>query len=158
MIFLTENASLIFVLMAIAVLGLSVYLGILWAQIRKQKIKNELQEERIKNQLDEQKKYVTESIDIIALATIQGQCDLSECCIRIKNLIDYFPELSEKPKFQVFQRMYEEIKDFPTHEKRNEQTKQETFKQDKERFRIEDKYRDGLLKSLKLLRDEMKSV
>ena len=53
--------------------------------------------------------------------------------------------------------MYEEIKKFPTHEARNKQSKQETFNQDKERCRIEDKYRDRMLKSLELLRNDLAS-
>lgn len=154
---LLENSTVIFVIFGVVVLGLSIYLGYLWRMIRHQKVESQKKEEEINARKKEQEKYVVDSLDIIALATIQNQCDSSECCIRVKNLIDYFPELSKKKEMQVFHQMYEEIKDFPTHEKRAEQSKQETFKQDQKRFRIEDKYRDRLLKSLEILRQELKS-
>ena len=157
MSFIYQNSILIFSVLGIIVLLLGVYLGILWAQIKKQKQFNKNQEEKIEKHLEEQKKYVIDSLDIIALATIQGQCDLSECCIRTKNLLDYFPDQADKTDFQVFHQMYEEIKKFPTHEKRKEQSKQVIFNQDKERFRIEDKYRDRLLKSLEILRSDLKT-
>ena len=155
--FVYQNSTLIFVALGVVVLLLGGYLGFLWSQIQNQKKLNKRKQEELQQKLDEQKKYVVDSLDIIALATLQGQCDLSECCIRVKNLIDYFPDQAQKNNFLVFQQMYEEIKKFPTHEARNKQSKQETFNQDKERFRIEDKYRDRMLKSLELLRNDLAS-
>ncbi|MAZ49603.1 MAG: hypothetical protein CME65_13665 [Halobacteriovoraceae bacterium] len=155
--FINEYAWVIFIGLGTVVLFLGIYLGYLWRQLDLQKKETEKRKAESFQNKKEKDKYVVDSLDIIALATIQNQCDASECCIRVKNLIDYFPELSAKTELQVFHQMYEEIKDFPTHEKRKEQSKQKTFEQDKRRFRIEDKYRDRLLKSLETLREELKS-
>ncbi len=149
--FLIENANIIFIVLSVLVLGLSIYLGILLSQVKKKNDK--IREEKEKKDL-----FIKDSLKIIALATIQGQCDLSECCNRIKNLIDYFPELANKAEFQVFQQMYEEIKSFPTHERRLEQSKQQIFQQDSLRFKIEDRYREDMIKSLDLLRTEVEAL
>ena len=54
--------------------------------------------------------------------------------------------------------MYEEIKSFPTHERRLEQSKQQIFQQDSLRFKIEDRYREDMIKSLDLLRTEVETL
>ncbi len=149
--FLLENANIIFIVLSVLVLGLSIYLGILLSQVKKKNDK--MREEKEKKDL-----FIKDSLKVIALATIQGQCDLSECCIRVKNLIDYFPKLASKAEFQVFQQMYEEIKSFPTHERRLEQSKQQIFQQDSLRFKIEDRYREDMIKSLDLLRTEVDAL
>lgn len=154
---INEYAWIIFIGLGSIVLFLGVYLGYLWRLLNLQKKETEKRKAESLQNKKEKDKYVVDSLDIIALATIQNQCDASECCIRVKHLVEYFPELSQKSELQVFHQMYEEIKDFPTHEKRKEQSKQQTFEQDKKRFRIEDKYKDRLLKSLEILREELKS-
>lgn len=134
----------IFIPLGLIVLGLSIYLGMLWHRLRWQ---SHQQQEKLKQRTE----HIRDSIYTIALATSQKQCELSECCIRIKHLLDFHPR---DERFELIYQMYDEIKDFPTHEERRQQSKQETFQQDSQRFAIEEKYQGGMDKVLELLKIE----
>ncbi|MEM7183009.1 MAG: DUF2489 domain-containing protein [Spirochaetota bacterium] len=147
--FLTQNSVLVFSLLAGIVLVLGVYLVVLGNRIKSQKKEREQQEQE---RLD----YIEESIRVIALATVQDQCGLSEAVLRVKNLLDAKGASETHENESIFQ-MYEEIKHFPTHVARKEQDKNTTFKQDSERFQIEEKYKDRLLESFNLLLEKSRN-
>lgn len=100
---------------------------------------------------------IHESLRIIALATIQDQCEISESCIRIHHLLKKTPAIdTSKIDYHIFKNLYQEIKKFATHEERKSLSNQERFNQDKERFSIEEQYKESyhlacehLLKDLK---------
>lgn len=125
----------IFVIGAAAiVLGLSVYAGMLLSQLQKQR----------KNEREGQAKrlaYLHDSIATIALAMQQGQCPLSEGCIRIAVLLDNIPNAEQHgfaKRFPNLHEMYNRIKHMPTHDARKQFPKQEIRKMDKEREALEE--------------------
>lgn len=127
---------LIYLMITIALIiiaGLSWYAASLLLQLKKQ---NENQ----RAQRAERNLNIAESIDGIALAMEQGQCDYSEGVIRLCVLLDHFSQ--EKPvNFQqTYPQMhlfYSQIKDMATHSKRAALPKNERMRQDVERLKYE---------------------
>jgi len=107
----------------------------------------------------EKEKFILESLDIIAKAISQEQCEISEGCIRIRMLIGRSKMLdSKKSDYQVFFKMYEELKDFKTHEKRNELAKQDRMQEDMKRFQIENQYHEQFLMAVTKLHEDVKEL
>jgi hypothetical protein len=146
--FLERYSILIFIVLGAIVFGLSLYLGIIFSKLKGQKELDSLDFLKLV-------KTKTKNLKILMLckATLQGQCDYSEACIRIKKLLEYFPEIEANEDFYVFQQMYQEIAGFATHQERLNLPKQEIFRQDQLRFKVEQKYEDKFMKSLKQLKD-----
>lgn len=144
----------ILITLVIVIVGLSFLAGRLWRQISDHKrIQTKQIQEKMAKEV-ERKEFVEESLRIITKSMLEGQCDLSEGCIRVRMLIERTDNIDAKnEEFKVFFDMYEEIKHFKTHEARKELSKQELFNEDKERLKIEERYRDLLLEaSRRLLR------
>ncbi|PIK16362.1 MAG: hypothetical protein CES88_06365 [Halobacteriovorax sp. JY17] len=107
----------------------------------------------------EKEKFILESLDIISKALIQEQCEVSEGCIRIRMLVDKSKMLdSSKKDYEVFFNMYQELKNFKTHEKRNELSKQEIMKEDIDRFKVEEKYQAKFLEAVQILHADVKEL
>ncbi|MAX66342.1 MAG: DUF2489 domain-containing protein [Bacteriovoracaceae bacterium] len=151
--FLERYSILIFIVLGAIVFGLSLYLGIIFSKLKGQKELAKELEFKLAQSQKEQDFYYADSILMLCKATLQGQCDYSEACIRIKKLLEYFPEIEANEDFYVFQQMYQEIAGFATHQERLNLPKQEIFRQDQLRFKVEQKYEDKFMKSLKQLKD-----
>lgn len=156
--FIKQNQTFFIMVLGAITFALSVYLGVLVIQLRKQKADHQTMLEEHQNKLQETAEYYKESILIIAKATIQGQCEHSEACIRIKKLLEFFPEIEKEEALNPIQKMYEELKDFAYLDDRKELSKQDVFKQDNARFKVEEKYQDQFLKSLKLIVERFEAL
>ncbi len=101
--------------------GLSFYLGRLLWLIKQQQLKQQ-QVVAAKNA------NLTESIVLIAKAMREEQCELSEGALRIWVLLDHL-QLPEKPDavkaYPGLFKMYDVVKDMPTHQARKERDKKE---------------------------------
>lgn len=146
-------------LTVIIIIVLSFIAGRLWRELSHRKvmqIKSDL--ERAQKET-ERKEFVEESLRIISKAVVEGQCDLSEGCIRIRMLIDRTDRINHKHEdYKVFFEMYEEIKHFKTHEARKELSKQELYNEDKERYLIEERYKDSFLEASRRLLSFVESL
>jgi hypothetical protein len=98
------------------------------------------------------------SIELLCMAALDGDCDLSEACIRIHKLLSYYPRLSAEGAGQTIAAMYEEIQDFDTHEARRALPSAARRKQDRARRAIEDRHRDALLRSFGELLPRIRSL
>lgn len=148
-----SNLDILFIILGIITLGLSIYLGILVSKLRAQNrqlksAKEQAEENRVKRDNN-----IKESLSTIALALIQDQCGPTEGCIRIKKLIDEIEYLKERDELNVFHQMYEEVREFATHQEYKDLSKQEAFKQDSARFKIEHKYLERIKEASKDLRN-----
>ncbi|PIP89918.1 MAG: hypothetical protein COW01_00395 [Bdellovibrionales bacterium CG12_big_fil_rev_8_21_14_0_65_38_15] len=85
--------------------------------------------------LKDRQEHWSESARIVALAVSQGQCDLSEGCLRLRYILNQLGDTHE-----VLEMMGEELKPFATHKARSELDAQTRFAQDKIRMEIEGKY------------------
>ncbi|WP_241971819.1 DUF2489 domain-containing protein [Aliidiomarina taiwanensis] len=118
---------------ALIILGLSIYAGILFSRLHKQNKEIAAGEAK-------RLEYIHESIATIALAMQQGQCELSEGCIRLAVLLDNVPNAEQQgfaKRFPAIHSMFEKIKHMPTHDARKTYPKKEIRKMDREREKLE---------------------
>ncbi|KKO45189.1 periplasmic/membrane protein associated with [Arsukibacterium ikkense] len=143
--------SWMIVLLLIALLliaGLAFYAGkLLWLvrqqqQQQLQQVKQQ-QHQQLQNQL-----YVEQSIYTICKAVDAGQCELSEGALRVWVLLNRLPEQQQGPLAAdypgIFQ-MYQILKDMPTHQARQAQTKQAIRQQDSQRLQAEQQLKPQIL-------------
>lgn len=122
------------------ILGLSVYAGILFSRLYKQNQQDAAGQAKRLN-------YLHESIATISLAMQQGQCELSEGCIRLVVLLDNLPNAEKAgfaQRFPKIHEMYERIKHMPTHDARKQLSKKELHKLDREREQLEVDLGEGI--------------
>jgi hypothetical protein len=141
---------LIVILLALFIIaGLAFYAGSLLFKLRNQKL---IQQQNIRNRIDN----MTESIQTIAKAMEQQQCNLSEGCIRLFHLLEGLP-LVNRPDFpQQFPglyTLYAQVKDLPTHQDRKEQGKRETKRQDTQREELESQLESQILNEMSVLKE-----
>nr|WP_136250684.1 DUF2489 domain-containing protein [Ningiella ruwaisensis] len=135
-------------LAALIIVGLSVYAGKLLYMLKAQNKRHLVaREKRIVN--------ITQSIQTIAFAMQQQQCDLSEGAIRICRLLEAMP-LDPQPDYErdfpALHNLFEKVKDYPTHEARNALPKSERRAQDKEREEFESELESSILVELEQLK------
>lgn len=140
---------IIVVLAGIILVGLALYAGKLLSQLNSQnKRQQAVRDKRIKT--------MRESIQTIAFAMHQQQCDLSEGVIRICRLLDALP-LNPLPdyaaKYPNVHALFDKVRNYPTHEARALLSKQERRAQDKEREQFESELESAILKETEVLKD-----
>lgn len=126
---------------ALVIVVLSVYAGRLLFLLQAQKSRHlAAKQKRVDN--------ITESIQTIAFAMHQQQCDLSEGTIRICRLLEAMP-LDPLPDFKqeypAIHSLFDKVKNYPTHEERNALSKAERRGQDKERGQFESELESSIL-------------
>lgn len=141
-------------LACLIVIGLSAYAGSLLGQLYDRKKE---QEAVLKERLN----YIYKSVYTISFAMQQGQCELSEGCIRVAVLLDNLPE-TEWPtqafnqKFASVYDLYEKIKHMPTHDARLHYKRSEIRKMDREREALEEEMKDDILLDVQAVLDWLK--
>tara|TARA_R110002167_G_scaffold71228_8_gene201128 strand:+ start:3372 stop:3812 length:441 start_codon:yes stop_codon:yes gene_type:complete len=141
------NLLLLFVALSI-IASLGFYAGSLLCRLRaQQQVRNQKTQQRIAN--------ISQSIQTIAKALEQQQCNLSEGCIRLFHLLEALP-IKDKPDFsQQFTGLYSlygQVKDLPTHEARKAQNKRDTKLQDIQREELEAKFESQILNDVAVLK------
>ena len=134
----------IFLFATLIIAGLAFYAGSLLFKLKaQQQLKDKTTEQRIIK--------ISESIQTIALAIEQQQCNLSEGCIRLFHLLEALPVL-DKPNYSELypnlHALYNEVKDLPTHEARQAQSKFKTRQQDFQREEMEAKLESKILSEI----------
>jgi hypothetical protein len=118
---LSFNWILVTLAAVLILAGLSFYLGRLLWLIHQQQLK---QQQLINNKNAE----LTESIVLIAKAMREAQCELSEGALRIWVLLDHLQLPNKADAVQTYpglHKMYQVVKDMPTHQARKERDKKE---------------------------------
>lgn len=138
----------IYIALGLIILGLGIYLGTLVTKLQKQKAAQAKTRKKIEDKVTD----IKESIVMISKATLQGQCDPAEACIRIYNLL-IFIEMNDH--YPVTQKYFKEIETLSVLKKRQELSAQDAFKEDKVRFKAEDKFKEDFFEELKLLKTDM---
>ena len=141
--------NIAFYLVALAIIaGLSFYAGYLVFRLRtQQKLRKQKTQQRINK--------IFQSIQTIAKTLEQQQCNLSEGCIRIFHLLEALPVKNKPDYSQQFigiYSLYNQVKDFPTHDVRKTQSKIETKKQDLQREELEAQLESQILRDVSVLK------
>jgi hypothetical protein len=149
---------LLAIFLIVIIIGLVFYTGILLNKIKVQKADKLKMVAEQKNQQavaqQQRNDTICESIRVIALATAQKQCNVSEAAIRLIvlletlllkqpiDLINSYPALSE---------MFDKVKDMPTHDQRKKVPVKELKALDKKREKLEAELEEKILKEAQQL-------
>ena len=130
------------------VLFLFCYACLLWNKVRLQNLRRKLQ-------ISQRLEHTVESIRVIALAMEQQQCNLSEGCIRLVRLLESLPlehtsRLSSQ--YNGIYTLYHEVKDLPTHARRNQLSRAERNRQDMMREEKEAEYSTVIMSDVATLK------
>ncbi|MFA0084412.1 coproporphyrinogen III oxidase [Vibrio sp. 10N.286.49.C2] len=146
-----NTVTLLAIVGVLIITGLAGYAGYLLLQLKKQK---ELLKQHQKLAINKRNANIFESVDTICLATIQGQCDLSEAAIRLYNIMDYvqgeqridFDEL-----YPATSELFHIVKDMPRGDARQEMKKQDRMRDNLARQKAETRLADAIVEELKQL-------
>jgi hypothetical protein len=144
----------VFIILAVLVLALSVYLGFLIVKLKNQKQLKEKLEVEYTQHFNQRRKELLDSLYTLALVMEQDQVSIAEGCIRIKKLIDLDEDLRFHEKLAPFHRAYIEFSDFAYLDAYKELSKQDKWEQDLKRQKIELK----LAPTLKSASSELKLI
>lgn len=136
----------------IILLILSAVAGYYLLKLRKAK---QLQAQQMQQNQDAWQKHRNElasDLHFIANSMLQGQCEITEGCLRIVVLMDRLDdELQHKPEFKTIQAHFAQTINMPTHAAYKALSKKEQFKQDKLRFSLEEQHKEQVLLEVKTL-------
>ncbi|ART82556.1 hypothetical protein CBP31_07930 [Oceanisphaera profunda] len=117
----------------VIILALGIYAGKLLAQVKSQTL-------RQTQAVSARNERILESINTIALAVSQEQCNESEGAIRLTNLLNAL-QFSQPRDFEreypALYELYEKVKDMPTHEARKNYKRNEIMRLDIQRAGFE---------------------
>ncbi|MGX9519092.1 DUF2489 domain-containing protein [Vibrio mediterranei] len=143
---------------AIIIVGLASYAGYLLLQLKKQK---ELQQQHRDLAIQKRNANIFESVDTICLATIQGQCDVSEAAIRLYNIMDYVQgndRVDFDESYPATSELYHIVKDMPRGDARQEMKKQDRMRDNLTRQKAEARLNDAIIEELKNLQQKVKPL
>lgn len=147
--FIGANLTVAILLASIIILGLAAYGLKLTQEVKKQ-------EQAIKRAKDEKLRYLFESIETIASATLQQQCSVSEATVRLYNLIamvEQSTDVIQNEMFNSLGNLYIAIKDHPYGQARKTVSKLLLAKLDAEREQLESEFESAILKELQQVKD-----
>lgn len=135
---------LLAICLIIIIIGLAFYVGILLNKIKAQKAYQQKmvaeQQKQLAISQQQRNDNICESIRLIARATAQKQCNVSEAAIRLTVLLETL--LLKQPidllnSYPALSEMFDKVKDMPTHEQRKKVPVKEIKALDKKRQRLE---------------------
>ena len=122
---------------AAIIVGLAFYAGQLLYKLSAQKkliVKKQAeQQQKLKQSRLKRNAKLADSIHLIARAMHEQQCEFSEGCLRIWVLMSQYGFEDEQDlttKYSGIYKMYQVVKEMPTHDARKKYTKKEIFKLD----------------------------
>ncbi|MCW8108857.1 DUF2489 domain-containing protein [Alteromonas ponticola] len=133
----------------VIILALGFYAGRLLFQLKQQNQRHQLARAR-------RTATIVESIQVIAKAMLQQQCELSEGAIRLCNLLEALPSASPPDYSRQYPKLYEffyKVSGFAILDARAKLPKSERMRQDVARAQIESEYETAVLKELPALQD-----
>ncbi|MFV0449450.1 MAG: DUF2489 domain-containing protein [Vibrio sp.] len=152
------NVTLLAIVGAAIILGLASYAGYLLLQLKKQKT---LQQQHQSLAIEKRNANIFESVNILCMAGIQGQCDLSEISIRLYNIMDYV-QGEERVDFELeypaISELYHIVKDMPRGEARQSMAKQERMKHNLTRQKAESRLNDTIIEELQALKKRVQRL
>lgn len=152
------NVTLLAIAGGVIILGLASYAGYLLLQLKKQK---ELQLQHQKLAIEKRNANIFESVHVLCLAGIQGQCDLSEISIRLYNIMDYVQgddRVDFDKEYPATSELFHIVKDMARGEERQNLVKKDRMKQNLERHKAESRLQDAIIDELKVLQKKVQPL
>ncbi|SFD22925.1 DUF2489 domain-containing protein [Pseudoalteromonas denitrificans] len=140
-----------FIFGALFIAGLAFYAGTLLRQVKQQK--DQILAHNTKRQIQQEQKNtkLADSINLIAKAMKEKQCEYSEGCLRVWVLLSQYVFESENNielEYPGILKMYDVVKEMPTHAARKKYSKKEIYKMDSARWKAEKDLEDEIQKDL----------
>ena len=85
---------------------------------------------------------------MITLATLTGDCELSEGCLRIRALLSFYPGLRSAEVFAPIEDLHAAIHHLDVGDARRDLSAEELARQDRERHAIEGRHRSAVLAAM----------
>lgn len=121
-------------------------------KLKQAKMKQELAMESGRLAWLKKQQELAQDIRFIANAMIQGQCEITEGCLRLIPLMNRFhEELPFKQDFQTMLQHQQACKDMPTHDAYKQLSRKEQFKLDNQRYQLEEDNKVAILSEAKSL-------
>lgn len=152
------NVTLLAVVGGLIICGLAIYAGYLLLQLRKQ---TKLRAKHQQLAIDKRNANIYENVTTLCMAGIQGQCDLSEICIRVYNIMDYVQgeeRVDFSSEYPAISELYDIVKDMARGEERQELLKKERMKQNLIRNKAEARLNDAVIEELQRLKNRVKPL
>ena len=140
------------------IIGLIVIVGLVMLIRWQLKTQREVQQakqrliDEARAKAQEQRDYLIESVKVISLAIGDGQCELTEGCIRLKKLLDHLaPHLHRHESFSIFNQIYDATAHMPILDEWKKLKLKQRFEMTQEREQLENEHRDAILAAAKAL-------
>ncbi len=152
------NVTVLAILGGAIILGLASYAGYLLLQLKKQK---ELQLQHQKLAIERRNANIFENVQVLCLAGIQGQCDLSEISIRVYCIMDYVQgeeRVDFDKQYPAISELYHIVKDMARGEDRQSLAKKERMQQNLTRHKAESRLQDAIVEELQQLKQRVQPL
>ncbi len=152
------NLTLLVFVGAAIIVGLAFYAGYLLLQLKKQKA---LQEQHLALAVKKRNANIFDSVDVLCMTGIQGQCDLSEISIRVYCIMDYVQgdeRIDFDKEFPAISELYHIVKDMPRGDARQNLAKQERMRHNLTRQKAESRLNDAIIEELHTLKKRVQPL
>jgi len=123
-------------------------------QLKNLKQKQALQQAENEASWRKHQQELCNDLKFIAKAMLQGQCEITEGCLRITYLMSRLDEsLLSDPSYSTVVKHAGLTAHMPTHQAYKDLTRKEQFKLDQERFKLEETNKKAVLKEAALIAD-----
>ncbi|PCK30799.1 DUF2489 domain-containing protein [Pseudoalteromonas piscicida] len=150
---------------ALIIAGLAFYAGkLLWQlKVQKEQIAKYREKKAAELEVSRQKRNekIADSVNLIARAMKEKQCEYSEGCLRVWVLISQYSfdeDVDLQQTYPGVYQMYDEVNEMPTHDARKKYSKKEIFKMDSQRWRAEERLEADILKDCEKLIERFKAA
>ncbi len=140
------------------IVALASYAAYLLWQGKKQQA---LQRQQQQLAIEKRNANIFDSVNILCMAGIQGQCDLSEISIRVYCIMDYVQgeqRINFEQEYPAISELYHVVKNMPRGEARQQLPKQERMKQNLERTKAESRLQDAIIVELTALKQRIQPL
>ncbi|MGD8112399.1 DUF2489 domain-containing protein [Vibrio sp. TRT 21S02] len=152
------NVTLLAIAGGAIIIGLASYAGYLLLQLKKQK---ELQLQHQKLAIDKRNANIFENVQVLCLAGIQGQCDLSEISIRVYCIMDYVQgeeRVDFDKQYPAISELYHIVKDMERGDERQALAKKERMQQNLTRHKAESRLQEAIIEELQQLKQQVQPL
>ena len=143
---------------SVIIFGLASYAGYLLLKLKKQ---NELQQQHRLLATEKRNANIFESVRVLCMAGIQGQCDLSEISIRLYNIMDYVQgdqRVDFDSEYPATSELFHIVKDMARGEARQSLVKKERMQQNLARHKAETRLQEDIVVELERLQKHVEPL
>ncbi len=140
------------------ILVLALVAGWMWLCVWRQAGERRRQEQsrQLQEAETEQKRldYIYESLNVIAKSVLDGQCPMTEGCIRMAVLMDNLPlDCDTKHKFSALFEIYNATRHIPTHSRWKALDRKTQRRYQQEMLRLEKQYESAVISLMAFVKD-----